>query len=268
MRLQDFLLLGIPCLFACGCQTMGDINLQTPQQEVTLDRQAVIEVERQQPLLQDPVITAYVSEVGHRVSGCSPRKDAEYSFKVIDSPVVNAFALPHGSIYIYTGLLKKFTNEAQLAVVLGHEVGHVTEHHSGKRFTRQLGVRVITKLVLGPNTQQGVEQTVAGLVGKGVIGQYSQSEEREADALGAKFSYEAGYNPDAAVQVMTILKNEEDKYKGNSMQLPFFGSHPPAASRIANLQAVLVQYPEDARSKLVFNKETYEEKALSRLKSE
>jgi len=262
MKLHSLLFLGMCVICVCGCQTF---NLVPVERERIVDQQGAAETERQKPLLRDVDIAAYVSDIGRKVSQRSPRQDAEYSFKVIDSPEVNAFTYPYGSIYIYTGLLERLSTEAELAAVLGHEIGHVTEHHFGERFTQAMVIGTVSGIVLKSASKESLEQVVAGFIGKGVMGQYSQEAEREADSLGAQYAYAAGYNPDAAISLMTVLKKEEDKYSGNNLALPFFGSHPPAANRIENLKIVLARYSEQDRASRLLNKERYQQKVLSRL---
>src|SRR5690606_13798741 len=108
------------------------------------------QVEAQERVLQDPALQAYIDQVGQRIAANVDRREVTYQFKVIDAPAtINAFALPGGYMYLYTGLLRMMENEAELASVMGHEIAHVTSKHHGEAMTRQYGVQFISNLLLG-----------------------------------------------------------------------------------------------------------------------
>ena len=138
-------------LTVSGCATTGinkgDINLITSSEEVAMGKEFAAEIETQYEIHDDAELTAYVQSVGGRVAAVCHRKDIEYHFAVIDNDEMNAFALPGGYIYIYTGLMRSLDNEAQLAAVLAHEVGHVTARHSTERLTAMYGAQIAASLI-------------------------------------------------------------------------------------------------------------------------
>ncbi|MGF1550457.1 MAG: M48 family metalloprotease [Sphingomonadaceae bacterium] len=150
---------------------------------------------------------AYVDEIGRKVaaqSGIQGGGAGAFNFTIVNSPVPNAFAVPGGGIFITRQLLGLMDNEAELASVLGHEIGHITEDHSKERQDRgllgQLGV-----LVTGILTGSGDLAQIAGLVSQGLFAQYSQGQEYEADEVGISFMSRAGYDADAAATLLASL---------------------------------------------------------------
>ena len=141
-------------LVACGIvrtSPFGDkafILIPTPQ-EVSIGRQAASQIEKKVKLCKDPVINEYVEFIGKKIAAVSDRHDIIYHFKVIESDELNAFALPGGWVYIYTGLLRHLRNEAELAFVLGHEVGHIVGRHAVRRLQFIYGIDFILSLLLG-----------------------------------------------------------------------------------------------------------------------
>ena len=151
-------------------------------------------------------LRAYVDAVGQRVANeVEPAYHGiQWQFFVLDSDVVNAFALPGGRVFVTVGLLSRFDNEAQLAAVLGHEVGHVTARHVDERLTQQMTVQ-LGVAVIGASTESALINEGAGLLTQGVLLKFNRSQENESDAQGLKYMTAAGYDPQAMVEVMTIL---------------------------------------------------------------
>jgi predicted Zn-dependent protease len=200
------------------------------QDEVGIGKQLVGEVEKTEKLYPDTVVQKYVNKVGQKVVSFSDRKDLQYTFKVLDSKEINAFACPGGYIYVYSGLLKIMDNEAQLAGVLGHEIGHVVARHGVKRLQQALGAQVLLSIALGQSselTNQAVS-TGVGLIMQG----YSRDNEFEADYDGAYYMTEAGYSPLGMTQLLTKLDSLGGK--GNAAFLDkLLATHPPTKDRIA-----------------------------------
>ena len=196
-----------------GCATnpvtgRPDFVLMSQAQEVSLGRRYNQEILKQKPAYDDPALAAYVDRVGQTLARVSHRPTLVYHFTVVDSPAVNAFALPGGYIYIERGLLAYLNTEAQLAAVLGHELGHVTARHA----VRQQSAATVTG-VLGSvlSSRLGVQgaQDVFNVLGKAVLSGYGREHELEADRLGALYLARAGYDPHAMIEVIGILKNQE-----------------------------------------------------------
>ena len=132
-------------ILAGGCATTGinsgQVNLISTPEEVQMGKEFSTEVESQFEIYENVEVTGYVQRVGNRLVQVCDRKDIEYHFSVINKDELNAFALPGGYIYIYTGLLSELDDEAQLAGVLAHEIGHVTSRHATERLTAMYGSR-------------------------------------------------------------------------------------------------------------------------------
>lgn len=222
------------------------------------------QVKQQEKVLQDAQIQQYIDEIGARLIAAAPRQDVTYQFEVIDAPdTVNAFALPGGYLYVYTGLLKLCENEAELASVMAHEIAHVAAHHHGESFTRQYGVQILSDLVLGDNPHTAA-RVAADLLGTGVMMRYSRDNEREADMLGMNMLVRAGYNPDGMVTFMRKLVAADQQSGGRGLAI--FASHPPSQERLQSLQYMANQYPLEMRQQANLNAQRYQQIVLSRLK--
>lgn len=254
-------------LFAAGCETIGggSFNILSTQQEIALGKELAVEIEKKEKVLADSTIQNYVRGIGERLARVSSRQGVPYSFKVIDNPdTVNAFALPGGNMYFYTGLMKLCANEAELAAVMAHEMGHVAAEHHGRSMTRQYGYNLIAGVILGGEPAASAE-LVAGLIGTTVTMRFSREQEREADALGMEFLFRAGYNPGAMLTFMKKMQAEERKNGGGNW-LPIFASHPPTQERLQLLKTLEQRYPQDLVANSPVYAERYRTTVLSRLK--
>lgn len=160
-------------------------------------------------IYEDEELTAYIDEVGQRMAAVSQdHRRMEYHFHVLDDPAVNALAFPGGYIYTSRGLLAYLENEAQLAAVLGHEVGHVSARHVARQ--RRAGrTSSVLSAVAGIMTGSGAIYNVGQTYGQMLISGYGREMELEADALGAEYLARAGYDPNAMLQVLQVLKDQE-----------------------------------------------------------
>jgi predicted Zn-dependent protease len=212
-HLSRLLLLLLPVLLASGCSTNPvtggqDFVLMSEEQEISLGRKYSTEIVKKMPVYEDPELTKLVQEIGDGLAANSHRPDLIYRFTVLDSTTVNAFALPGGYIYITRGLLAYLNSEAELAAVLGHEIGHVTARHS----VRQHGTATVAGIlgaVLSASTGiQGVD-SLSNLAGTAIVRGYGREHELEADRLGAEYLAKSGYDPDGMLNVVAVLKNQE-----------------------------------------------------------
>lgn len=257
-----------------GCMTfdgMGDggflgrLNLLSTSEEIQLGQQFAAQIEAQEPVLEDAAMQSYVADIGRRLAAVAPRRDVPYSFKIIDAPdTVNAFALPGGYIYVYTGLMKICDNEAELAAVLAHEIAHVAAHHHGEMITRQIGMDLATDILLG-DKPHAAAAIATQLFTTGISARYSRAQEREADTLGMDILYRGGYQPDAMITFMQKLL-AYDRQHGGRRQLPIFATHPAPDERVQLLQALIQKYPPESRRNLPTNQERYQSQVLSRLR--
>ncbi|WP_439107348.1 M48 family metalloprotease [Congregibacter sp.] len=157
---------------------------------------------------EDPELQAYVDKIGQRLVAESDMPDREFTFSVIDAPEINAFATPGGFIYVNRGLIGYLNTEAELAGVIGHEIAHVTARHHGRRQTAGVTSKVLstTAYVL---TGSSAVYEASSMYGAELISGYGRDMELEADGLGAEYMYKAGYEPEALLDVIGVLKNQE-----------------------------------------------------------
>lgn len=162
-------------------------------------------------LAPDTGLAAYVEALGQKLAKQSHRAGLEYRFTVLDTPDVNAFALPGGFIYITRGILAYLNSEAELAAVLGHEIGHVTARHSVRQMSAEQGANIgltIASIFL-PGLRNQAAGNLSNLAANALLSGYGREHELEADRLGAEYLVRSGYPPQAMIQVISVLKNQE-----------------------------------------------------------
>lgn len=187
----------------------------------------------------------YVNQLGQAVAANTERKDVKYTFTVLNSDEINAFALPGGYVYITRGLLTLANNEAEVAGVLGHEVGHVTARHSAERMGQQQKASILSTLgvaaatLLGGETLGGLAQAGAQETSQVYLGTHSQTQEFEADSLGVRYLSQASYDPQAMATFLDSLNNETTlsaRIAGASTEVDSFTqmkqSHPRTPDRV------------------------------------
>jgi predicted Zn-dependent protease len=210
-----------------------------------------------------PALNRYVDSVGQFVAATSERPEVKYTFTLLNSREINAFALPGGYVYITRGLLALAVNEAEMAGVLGHEVGHVTGRHTAERLgaaqQAQAGLMIGTLLGAILGGEQGAQ--MAGSLGSelagGYLGQYSQSQEFEADSLGVRYLKRATYDPQAMATFLAALNAHtrlQARLAGNEAAADAYNwkqSHPRTPERVQ--QAIAQAGPADANAMLARN---------------
>jgi predicted Zn-dependent protease len=169
------------------------------------------------PLFEDEELLAYVRKVGNKAAAVSHRPNLEYTFNIIDSPEINAFALPGGYVYVNRGLLTFMNSEAELAAVLSHEIGHITARHAVQQQARgriaQTAATVggfVTAVATGSGYVGSQISEVASIWAQTGLSGFGRENELEADSLAAEYLVKAGYDPAAMIDVITVLKNQED----------------------------------------------------------
>jgi predicted Zn-dependent protease len=210
--------------------------------------------------LANPRLQAYVNDIGQRLAKQSHRANLPWTFTVLDSPDVNAFALPGGYVYITRGILAYMDSEADLAGVIGHEIGHVTARHGAQRATRQqrAGAGVMAATVLGvlleaatgvQGAAQAANQVSTGIAA-GSIASYSREQELQADKLGAEYLSRVGYSPKHMIDVIALLKDQErfatDNARAQGKQVPqgtnWLASHPTNDARLESIRRIAESY--------------------------
>jgi predicted Zn-dependent protease len=231
------------------------VNFYSLEKEIALGKQLASEVERQAKIINDPVVAEYVNRVGQNLVRNSDAK-VPFTIKVIDSEEVNAFALPGGFFFVNSGLILKADNEAELAGVMAHEIGHVAARHGTRQATRgeiaQLGM--IPLIFMGGWTGYGIYQAASVLVPVGFL-KFSRAMESEADLLGLEYMYKAGYDPTAFVDFFEKIETLEKRKPGTVAKV--FSTHPPTDARIQaaqkNIQEYLKAKPEYVLTTSEFN---------------
>src|SRR5438034_2746379 len=181
------------------------IVLVSESQEIAMGQASDPQVRREYGVADTPALQSYVQTMGRKLVRVSHRPNLEGHFTVVDSPVVNAFAIPGGYVYLTRGILAYLGNEAELAGVMGHEIGHVTARHSVRQMTReqlaQIGLGVGS--VLSPTFGQfgNLAQSSAGLL----FLRFSRDDEREADRLGVEYAARAAYDPREVSNFFDVL---------------------------------------------------------------
>ena len=189
----------------------SDFVLMSEEDEIAMGKKEHPKIIKQYREYDNRALQAYVDRVGQRVAAKSHRSNLKYTFTLLDSSDVNAFALPGGYIYITRGLLAYLNSEAELAAVLGHEIGHVTARHSVRRVSAatatQFGI-AIGSLFL-PEAGRGAAMDVLNVLNSALIQGYGREHELEADRLGAEYLARTGYDAQAMIGVIRVLKNQE-----------------------------------------------------------
>lgn len=212
-------------------------------------------------LLDDSLWQNYIDEVGQRIVEICDRKDIEYHFAVIESEQVNAFALPGGYLYFYTGLLRLMDDEAQLASVVSHEVSHVVARHGMKRLQSALIAQIGYEVVLGGSKNSDFVNIASGIGLSLVFSGYSRSAEREADRFGIHYLRQSGYDPNGAIGMFEHLAAAGDRNPNAFEKL--VSSHPQTKERIRLAHSQIAEMGELGND-LRKNEERYQ-KMLTRL---
>jgi predicted Zn-dependent protease len=206
-----------------------EIMLFSDHDEIEMGKQGNEAVLVQFGTYDDPSLQSYIDYVGQQIAEVSHRNDLPYHYTVVDSAVLNAFALPGGYVYITRGLLAYLNNEAQLASVLGHETGHIAARHGVKKYQKAIGAQFILVGVAVATESQGLALGTDLLL-NAILQGYSRKDERQADELGALYMYQAGYNPMEMPEFFSILERMEKRSPNLIEQL--FASHPPTPDRV------------------------------------
>jgi predicted Zn-dependent protease len=232
-------------LAGCGVST---------QQEVQMGQQEAQQVSAQLPMVQDSYIQNYVNTLGQRIASRTSRADLQWQFQVVNSDVVNAFALPGGFVYINRGVLERADNMSEVAGVLGHEIEHVVRRHSVKQMEQAQGANVGVGILcaLTGVCQSGVAQAAINIGGTAVFAKFSRTDEVQADEGGFQNVMRAGISPRGMYTFFQKLLAEEQS-SGSSNVSAWFADHPGTSDRIADIQRMLNQTPASTLNQLQVN---------------
>jgi predicted Zn-dependent protease len=252
-------------LMGCGTQTVNPVtgqkerSVMSEEAEVQEGAKAHQEVLKEYGVLKNDRVQSYVNDIGQRLAKLSHRSQLKWTFTVLDSPEINAFALPGGYVYITRGIMAYLDSEADLAGVMGHEIGHVTARHGAQRATRQqdaaLGVLLgnVLGAVLDAKGGGGIGQQigqVTEMAAAGRIAKYGREQELQADGLGAEYLSRVNYDPRNMIDVIRVLKDQErfaaDVARAEGRPVPegnsWLASHPSNDQRLDQISKIAAQY--------------------------
>lgn len=254
------------CMYLLGSCAVNPVTgkqnftLMSEADEIRKGQEAAVEIRKAYSAYDDlPNLQSYVNEVGQKLAKKSHRPQLDYHFTVLDSPQVNAFALPGGHVYITRGILAYLNSEAELAAVLGHEIGHVTARHIVRQYSASVAANTAATLggvlvgifvpQLGGQAIQGI-QSLLGITGSVLVLGYGRGHELEADRLGAEYLARSGYDPQAMIRVIRVLKNQElfdieaAKQEGREPRRyhGLFATHPDNDTRLQKVVGEAEQY--------------------------
>ena len=218
-----------------------DFVVLSEEQEIQMGREYNAQILRQYQIYEDEKIQNYVQSIGESLAKKSHRPNLIYRFTVLDSPEINAFALPGGYIYINRGLMAYMSSEEELAAVLGHEIGHVTARHSVKQYSQAQLMGVLSAAIeINSGRTAG---DIANLASGALLSGYGREMELEADDLGAQYIYQDGYSPQGMYDVLAVLKDQEIYSKKVAKQRGIeprnyhgvFASHPSNDKRLQEI---------------------------------
>jgi predicted Zn-dependent protease len=246
-----FLALILVSVATVGLAQLKDLkpgfNLFSSQQDIQVGQEAAAQVKQKEPVVQNAQLTGYLNTVMKRLSS-TPHGQSEFPYQVsaIASKDINAFALPGGPIFVYTGLIQEASNEAELAGVLAHEMTHVKLRHGTSQASQanliELPVALAEKAIGGSGGMLGqLAQLGIGLGFNSVLLKMSRSHESEADYNGAQTMAEAGYNPVAMAQFFEKL---EAKGGNESRLTEFLSDHPNPGNRVKSVEEEIQQLPQ------------------------
>jgi predicted Zn-dependent protease len=233
-----FLMFILPLTMSCAINPVTEKRefvLMSESQEIEIGRQMDPKIVKEYGLYPDESLQEYVNKVGQSLAAICDRPDLHYRFKVANSPMVNAFALPGGYVYVTRGLLAYINSEAELAGVIGHEVGHITARHAVRQYTKaqtyQLGI--LTASIFYPEISQLGQ--FADFLALAIIQGYGRNYELQADRLGIKYSSSVNYDPHCVSSFMKTLRNIEEA-TGQKGYHGLFSSHPETEERIIKVE--------------------------------
>jgi predicted Zn-dependent protease len=214
-------------------------------EEAKISRQFRREARKQLTLVANPEIEGYIDHIGRRLLSVMGPQAFEYRFFVVADPSLNAFSVPGGSIYIYTGLLETAKNSAEIAGVMGHEIIHAKDHHM-KRMSGPDVVSILGMLGVILASRGGGAAQAAGAVGQAIAATrqfaFSRSLELEADTLGVKYVSQAGYDPKGMISFMRMMDQQRTLSQANVPA--YLMTHPPSQERVANLELLVKSLPD------------------------
>ncbi len=239
-----------PATYADRTKLKPGWNLYSPQQDVELGKGASTEAEKELQLLNDARVDRYVNDLGKRLTTKAPGEAYPYQFKVVNDMAINAFALPGGYIYVNRGTIETADNEAQLAGVIGHEIGHVALRHGtnqASKATLAQGLLALGGAAMGGGAAGALAQAGGSLFASGVLLKYGRDAERQSDLIGTQILYDLNYDPRAMAQFFEKLEGESRGKRPPEI----LSSHPNPGNRMKGVLAEIDRlgpFPKNAKT--------------------
>ena len=217
------------------------LMMMSESQEIDLDRQrSPYQFSSDYGVIQDASLNSYINRVGRDLASRSHRPQMPFSFRGVNAAYINAYAFPGGSIAVTRGMLVELDNEAELAALLGHEIGHVCARHTAEQSSKGMLANIfmagaaIATSAAGYGGASDLVQNLGGLGAGALLASYSRENEREADGLGMEYMTRAGYSAQGMVGLMNVLKRNQ-KHNPSAIEL-MFATHPMSDERLAFAQ--------------------------------
>lgn len=207
-----------------------DLMLMSKSQEIAMGKQSDPEIQSFFGIYDDKDLQRFIQQKGKAMAKISHRPDLPYEFKVVDSPVVNAFAVPGGFVYFTRGIMAHFNNEAEFAGVLGHEIGHITARHSAKQYSKAMLAQVgmVAGMVISPEFRQFADLANTGV--SLLFLKFGRDAESQSDHLGVKYSTEIGYDAQEMAGFFRTLQRLQEQSGGEAVPT-FMSTHPQPQDR-------------------------------------
>ncbi|KAA9327095.1 M48 family metalloprotease [Hymenobacter busanensis] len=235
-------------LIAASCATnpvtgKREVMLVSEGQELAMGQQSDPAVTAQFGLYPDQKLQNFINEKGKQMGAVSHRPELAYNFRVVDSPIINAFAIPGGYVYFTRGIMAHFNNEAQFAGVLGHEIGHVTARHSARQQTNAIigQVGLMGAMIASPRIAQFGEQAMQGM--QLLFLKFGRDDESQSDELGVQYSSKIGYDASQMADFFQTLQREQEKSGAEAIP-DFLSTHPNPADRYNRVHQLADQWKQ------------------------
>ncbi|TXD75717.1 M48 family metalloprotease [Algoriphagus ratkowskyi] len=258
--LKLFSVMLILSLSACAINPVTgkkQIVLMSEAQEIAMGQQSDPEIVAFFGLYEDPQLQEFITAKGKEMAAISHRPKLAYEFKIVDSPVINAFAVPGGYVYFTRGIMAHFNNEAEFAGVLGHEIGHVTARHSVIQQRNQLfgQLGLIAGIIFVPELGQFMDPLSQGM--QLALLKFGRDAERQSDKLGVEYSSQIGYDATEMADFFETLERQQENSGAGEIP-PFLSTHPSPEERNATVEKMALDWQQKSKmSEFAVNRDSY-----------
>ncbi len=214
-------------------EEVSDVNIFTDEEEQQFGKAFAEQHAREVKFYTDPFVTNYINDIGQTLVKHSKRNKIPYTFKVVDTKDVNAYAVPGGFIYINLGLIRAAQTESELAFVIAHEIGHIVGRHSMKQLTQVYGIEILRQLILDEDSSE-LTEIVVDVLAAGLLFKYSRDDERESDFYGVQNVYDISISPEGGIRFFQTLQKLQRREPSAIEAL--LSTHPVNSERISNIR--------------------------------